>query len=103
MQVMISDSGIERNLFSLEVYSSEQIDAPILLYVTNDRADWEAVKLSKLCPDGYVQLVLMARIKARYKNGVRLWCKDYHEFYSNLDEETYKASLIQDSVTCEWM
>lgn len=103
MQVMITDSCVKHNLFSLEVYSNEQVNAPIQLYVTNDRADWEAKKLSKLCSDGYVDLVLMTRIKARYKNGIRLWCKDYHEFYIGLNDEQYKATLIQDSATAEWI
>lgn len=103
MQVMITEGGVEHNLFSLEVYSNDQVNAPIQLYVTSDRADWEAIKLSKLCPNGYVQLVLMARIKARYKNGIRLWCKDYHEFYSGLTPEQHKATLIQDGATAEWI
>ena len=103
MQVMITESGTKHNLFSLEVYSSEQVNAPIQLYVTNDRADWEAIKLSKLCPDGYVQLTLMARIKARYKNGVRVSLKDYRDFYSNLSDEQYTSTLIQDGVTAEWV
>ena len=103
MYVMTTDSGVKHNLFSLEVYSNDQANAPIQLYVTSDRADWEAIKLSKLCPNGYVQLVLMARVKARYKNGERLWCKDYHEFYSGLPPERHKVTLIQDSVTAEWI
>ena len=103
MQYMTTESGVKHNLFSLEVYSNDQVNAPIQLYVTSDRADWEAIKLSKLCPNGYVQLVLMARIKARYKNGIRLWCKDYQEFYSNLDDEQYKNTLIRDSATVEWI
>ena len=103
MQVMITDSGVRHNLFSLEVYSNEQVSTPIQLYVTNDRADWEAVKLSRLCPEGCIQLTLNARVKARYKNGVRLWCKDYHEFYSGLSPEQYNATLIQDSQTAEWI
>ena len=103
MQVMITESGVKYNLFSLEVYSNDQANAPIQLYVTNDRAGWEAKKLSKLCPNGYVQLVAMARVKARYRNGERVSCKDYHEFYSGLNDEQYKATLIRDSVTVEWI
>ena len=103
MQVMITDSCVKHNLFSLEVYSNEQDIAPMQLYVTNDRADWEAKKLSQLCPNGYVELVLMARIKARYKNGERVSCRDYRDFYSNLDDEQYKATLIRDGATAEWI
>lgn len=103
MQVMITESGVKHALISLELYSSSQASAPIQLYVTNDRADWEAIQLSKLCPDGYVRLTLMARIKAQYKNGVRTQCNDYYKFYSNLTDKQYKASLIQDSVTAEWI
>ena len=103
MQVMVTEGGVKYNLFSLEVYSNEQVNAPIQLYVTNDRADWEAKKLSQLCPNGYVELVLMARIKARYKNGERVSCRDYRDFYSNLDDEQYKATLIQDGATAEWI
>ncbi len=103
MQVMVTEGGVKYNLLSVHVYSTQEVNVPIQLYVTNDRADWEAIKLSRLCPNGHVDLVLMARIKARYKNGERVSCRDYRDFYSNLNDEQYKATLIQDGGTAEWI
>jgi len=80
-----------------------QGNSEVSFWTTADRADADAKKLSLMMPDATVFVGTLARWKAIYEKGERIKLTDYHDFYSNLSEEEYKATLIQDCRTAEWI
>ena len=101
---LVTESGIEHATICLEVEKDGSMSAPVVMYVTTADADSTAKKLSTMLGEGYcVKLVLYARIKATYRNGDRLSLNDYRSFYTNLTDEQYASTKIQDSRTAEWI
>ena len=101
---LVTESGIEHNAMSLEIAKDGAMSAPVTMYVTTTDADLTALKLSRLFgPEYNIQLTIHARIKAIYRDGVRVRLNDYQSFYSNLTDEQYNATKIQDSRTAEWI
>ena len=99
---LVSSSGSKWTVFGLEISKPNSLKS-ITLYVTADRADIEARRLSAMLPDREVTITTAARVKARYLNGERTQVNDYREFYFNLTEKEYRATLIQDFKTAEWI
>ena len=99
---LVSGSGCKWTVFNLEISKPSSL-TPVTLYVTADRADIEARRLSAMLPDHAVTITTAARVKARYLNGERTQVNDYREFYLNFTEKEYRATLIQDFETAEWI
>ena len=99
---LVSASGTAWNAMSIEIIKPGS-HIPIVVFVTQDYADTTAKSLSNLLPECEVTITLAARIKARYKGGVRKEVRDFKSFYTNLTEEQYQASKIQDQQTAEWI
>lgn len=101
---LVTESEIEHNAMSLEIAKDGSMSAPVTMYVTTADADSTALKLSRIFgPEYSIQLTLHARIKAIYRDGIRVRLNDYQSFYTNLADEQYRATKIQDSRTAEWI
>lgn len=98
-------SGDRYAVFTIEIEKDGSLASPFSFFVTSDRADYEAKRISQAMPDYRVGLLTMARFKAFYRNGVRVGdVKDYRrDFYIDLTDEEYAATKIQDSSTAEWI
>ena len=98
-----TETGDRKALFEIQIEKDGSMGSPICFYVPNDRADYEALRISREMPGHRVALYALARFKAFYRNGVRDKVMDYKDFYSNLTPEQYAATKIQDSRTAEWI
>lgn len=100
-RLSIVSSGMERSAFKISIEVSDTSTAD--LYVTQDYAEIEALKLSKLLPDKFVRLEKFSRCKAVYRNGARVVVNDYNTFYDKLTPEEYKSTLVLCTTTHEWV
>ena len=90
---LVSASGTAWNAMSIEIVKPGS-HIPIVVFVTQDYADTTAKSLSNLLPECEVTITLAARIKARYKGGVRKEVRDFKSLYTNFTEEQYQASNL---------
>lgn len=85
-------------VFSVEVITTSGVYSSsanaLQVYVTRERADIDARRLSLLVPNGHVFLNTLARVKACYKNGHRVNTFDFKDYYDNLTDEQYKNTQI---------
>lgn len=101
-KLTIGTDGNEHDAFKLCVCpeSGPTID----LYVSQERAEIEAIALSAMLPSTtIVRLEKHCRHKAVYRNGERLVVRDYADFYSNLTPEQYQATKILCSTSHQWV
>lgn len=99
MVKILHEDGKVRNALEILVWelNGDILNNPIQMLVTNEEADWAAVRLSRVMPNAVIALTVMSRHKARYKNGERIFLKDYREYYAELTDEQYTSTLIRDS------
>lgn len=98
-----TETGDRKALFAIEIERTDSMAGPISFYVTAEEADHQAKRISQALPNYRVGLMTLARFKAFYRNGERDMVFDFKDFYSNLTDEQYAATKIQDSRTAEWI
>lgn len=103
-RLISEDNLVNRPLFEIQIEKDNSMGSPISFFVTADRADHEARRISKAMPGHRVALYTLARFKAFYRDGELVGnVSDYRDFYSNLTDEEYEATKIQCSKTAEWI
>ena len=99
-----SVSGAVYSLFEIQIEKDGSAGVPMSFFVTAERADYDAKRLSKAMPGYRIALYKAARFKAFYRDGERVGkVTDYRDFYSDLSDEEYNSTKIHDSVTAEWI
>lgn len=92
----------EHPVFDIEIKISSKVSnftKTISVFATQQGVDETAIALSKAMPYATINISCFARIKATYKNGIRIIVRDLKDFYSDLSDEQYKATQFKCSTT----
>lgn len=101
-KLTISTEAFERDAFVMRVCPEK--GAEITLYVTQERAEIEAIALSSMLPStSLVRLEKHSRHKACYCEGKRISVIDFNIFYNNLTPEQYQATKILCTSEHKWI